>query len=295
MHIVVASGKGGTGKTTVAVSMALALLAENGPSRGAPVLLVDADVEAPNAHLFLQASVEREEDFAPPIPVVDLDVCTGCGRCGEVCQYHAIVAFPSTAEEHRPAVLVFPELCHSCGGCVLECPVGAIHETPQRSGVIVEGLAGALRLVQGILDVGKAMASPLIRRLKARAQDHPGLVIVDAPPGTGCPVVHSIVGADFVLLVTEPTPFGLHDLRLAVGVARELKVPVGVVINRDGIGDEGVDVFCEEEDLPVLLRIPFDQRIARAYAAGIALLDALPAYGKAFCTLYGRIEEEVGR
>jgi MinD superfamily P-loop ATPase len=285
MHIVVASGKGGTGKTTVAIALAQSLAAER-----EPVLLLDADVEAPNVHLFLHPAIEGSEEFAPLIPEVDLDRCTGCGRCGVVCQYHAILAFPAMREGERPTVLVFPELCHSCGGCTIECPEEAIREVPHRTGLLERGSAGPIRFAHGVLDVGQAMASPLIARLKKWAQAHTGVVIVDAPPGTACPVVHSMHGADFVLLVTEPTPFGLHDLRLAVGVARELGLPVGVVINRDGIGDEGVDAFCREEGLPILLRIPFDRRIAEAYARGIPLIEALPDYREHFRSLFMAIE-----
>ncbi len=285
MHIVVASGKGGTGKTTVAIALAQSVAAE-----GEQVLLLDADVEAPNVHLFLHPVIEGQEEFAPLIPEVDLDRCTGCGRCGAVCQYHAILAFPAAREGEQPTVLVFPALCHSCGGCALECPAGAIREVAHRTGVVERGWAGPIRFAHGVLDVGQAMASPLIARLKERAQEHAGVVIVDAPPGTACPVVHSMHGADFVLLVTEPTPFGLHDLRLAVGVARELGLPAGVVINRDGIGDDGVEAFCREEGLPILLRIPFDRRIAEAYAEGMPLLAALPEYRPAFKELFTAIQ-----
>ena len=284
MRIVVASGKGGTGKTTVAIALAQCAAGE-----GEAVLLLDADVEAPNAHLFLRPVFDEREEFAPAIPEVDLDRCSGCGRCGVVCQYHAILSFPATRAGERPTVLVFPELCHSCGGCALECPEGAIREVPHRTGILEKGRAGPLRFAHGVLDVGQAMASPLIGRLKEWAQEHAGVVIVDAPPGTACPVVHSMHGAEFVLLVTEPTPFGLHDLRLAVGVARELGLPAGVVINRDGIGDDGVEVFCRQEGLPILLRIPYDRRIAESYAEGIALLQALPEYEGQFRALLAAI------
>lgn len=298
MQITVASGKGGTGKTTVAVSLALSLAEDESCPKD--ILLVDADVEAPNAHLFLRPTIEEREVFAPLIPEVDLDRCTGCGRCGEVCQYHAIVAFPPPPipddappdqRPPQPTVLVFPDLCHSCGGCALECPEEAIRERPQRTGVLEWGRAGPIRFAHGLLDVGKAMATPLIGRLKELAEDHRGVTIIDAPPGTACPVVNSMHGADFVLLVTEPTPFGLHDLRLAVEVARQLDLPCGVVINRDGIGDEQVAAYCAQEGLPILLRIPFERRIAEAYAEGTSLVRALPRYQQVFCRLYRRIQE----
>ncbi|MGC8958466.1 MAG: ATP-binding protein [Chloroflexia bacterium] len=289
MRITVASGKGGTGKTTVAIALALSL---SRTMASGTVLLLDADVEAPNAHLFLHPTWERREEFAQPVPEVDLERCTGCGRCAEVCAYHAIAVFPPSRPVERPIVLVFPELCHGCGSCPRACPAGAIREVPQRTGVIEEGTAGTIRLVRGILDVGRAMASPLIRRLKERARDHAGVVILDAPPGTACPVVHAMHGADYVLLVTEPTPFGEHDLRLAVGVVRELGIPAGVVINRDGIGDSRVDSFCEESGLPVLMRIPFDRGIATAYAEGVALPVAFPQYRERFLALYEAILEK---
>jgi len=290
MHIVVASGKGGTGKTTVAISLALSLAGER--ERG-DVFLLDADVEAPNVHLFLQPTLEEPEVFAPLIPEVDLERCTGCGRCGVVCQYNAILAFPANQEGDKPTVLVFPELCHSCGGCALECPEEAIGEVPHRTGILAKGWAGPIRFAHGVLDVGQAMASPLIEQLKEWAQEHTGVVIVDSPPGTACPVVHSMHEADFVVLVTEPTPFGLHDLRLAVGVARELGLPTGVVINRDGIGDAGVEAFCQEEGIPILMRIPFDRRIAEAYAGGMPLTEALPDYQIKFQELFATIRGQI--
>lgn len=291
MQIVIASGKGGTGKTTVALGLAMALA--EGQFAPGEVLLLDADVEAPNVHLFLNPHIEEQHVFAPPIPEVDLDTCTGCGRCGQVCQFHAIVAFPAQEQGQRPTVLVFPDLCHSCGGCALECPVEAIREAPHRTGVLEFGQAGPIRFGRGVLDVGKAMASPLIGQLKQRAREHTGLVIIDAPPGTACPVVNSLHGGDFALLVTEPTPFGLHDLRLAFEVARVLGLPAGVVINRDGLGDAGVETFCADEGIPILLRIPFDRHIAEAYARGQPLLEARPEYRQAFLQLYRRIEAEV--
>ncbi|MBN1485254.1 MAG: ATP-binding protein [Chloroflexia bacterium] len=292
MQIVVASGKGGTGKTTVAVSLALALIEELGPGQ---VWLVDADVEAPNAHLFLHPDLDRREEFAPPVPKVDLDLCTGCGRCGEVCQFHAIVAFPAAEEGQRPTVLVFDDLCHSCGGCALECPENAIREVPHRTGVIEFGRVGPLQFMHGLLDVGKAMATPLIGRLKQSVENVQGVVLIDAPPGTACSVVNSMHGADFVLLVTEPTPFGLHDLRLAIEVSRELGLEAGVVINRDGIGDAGVEDYCAEQGLPILLRIPYDRRIAEAYARGQPLLQSHPEYKEPFLQLYRQILAEVDR
>ncbi len=232
MIIAVASGKGGTGKTTVATSLALSLAEDS-----AGLLFLDCDVEEPNAALFLKPAIEPGEEVGIQIPKVDYDRCTFCGRCAEVCVWHAIAVVGKK-------VLIFPELCHGCGSCTLNCPEGAIHEVLHGVGSLQAGQAGPIAFGHGILNVGQAMAVPIIRQLKAKhlVGGRNGVTILDASPGTSCPVVETMRGADFVLLVTEPTPFGLHDLRLTVQVARdELGLPVGVVVNRDGVGDAGVD------------------------------------------------------
>jgi MinD superfamily P-loop ATPase len=273
VRIVVASGKGGTGKTLVATSLALVA------SDSHPVSLLDADVEAPNAALFVRPELEGSRSVDMLVPRVDPSRCIHCGRCAEVCQYSAIASLPTQT-------LVFPELCHGCGGCFRACPSGAIEEVSRSVGVIEAG-ERPLRFAQGILEIGEAMATPVIRALKRYAQelgweDH-GALIVDAPPGTSCPTVESMRGADVALLVTEPTPFGLHDLRLAVAVARDaLHLPVGVVINKDGQGAEDVDAYTDAEALPVLMRIPLERRIAHAYAEGVTLVEAFPEYRPAF-------------
>lgn len=289
MIITVASGKGGTGKTTVAVSLALSLIEDNSSPSSNPLYL-DCDVEEPNAALFLKPVFEQRDEVGILIPEVDFDKCTYCGRCAEVCQYHAIAVVAQK-------VLVFPELCHGCGSCTLNCPEGAIHEVLNVTGVIEMGRADSITFGQGVMNVGEAMAVPIIRQLKQRAipsDTSEQVVILDASPGTSCPVVESMRGADFVLLVTEPTPFGLHDLRLAVEVARdELGLPVGVVVNRDGVGDRGVDEYCAAENIPILMRIPLDRRIAEAYSEGRPLVEALPEYRTHFRELYQRIKREV--
>jgi MinD superfamily P-loop ATPase len=295
MIITVASGKGGTGKTTVAVSLALSLAAMGDTAD--PVFL-DCDVEEPNAALFLNPAIEERRAVGQMIPQVDLETCVYCGRCAEVCQYNAIAVVGEN-------VLVFPELCHACGSCTLNCPTEAISEVLNVTGVIERGssrsapLAGALEFAQGILNVGEAMAVPIIHQLKRwaippDAGDRP--VILDAPPGNACPVVEAMNGADFVLLVTEPTPFGLHDLKQAVEVARdEMGLLVGVLINREGVGDRGVDAYCAAEDVPVLMRIPIDRRIAEAYSEGVPLVVALPEYAEQFLELYAQIERLVAQ
>jgi MinD superfamily P-loop ATPase len=304
MIIAIASGKGGTGKTTVAVNLALSIVADGQGSAKSDLLFLDCDVEEPNAHLFLKPTIERREEVGILIPEVDYDRCTFCGRCAEVCAYHALAVV-------KQNVLVFPELCHGCGSCSLNCPEEAIHEVLNVTGVIEEGQAVvntqypipntqypipnsqnlSIRFAHGILNIGEAMAVPVIRELKKRiAANSDRIVILDASPGTSCPVVETMRGADFVLMVTEPTPFGLHDLRLAVEVARdELGLPVGVVINRDGVGDRGVEDYCAAEGIPILMRIPLDRRIAEATSEGIPLVEALPEYRAQFNQLYLRL------
>ena len=275
MIIAIASGKGGTGKTTVSVNLARVW--------GTPVQLLDCDVEEPNAHLFLKnASSLREETVSISVPQVDELLCDGCGECGRFCEYHAIVSFGT-----KP--LVFAEMCHGCGGCLKVCPKKAIREADHRIGVIKTDQSDNITLIQGCLDVGVSMAPPLIREVKARLQN--GLpAILDAPPGTSCPVIVTIRGADFVMLVTEPTLFGLHDLKLAVDMVRELRIPFGVVVNRMGVGDDRVHAYCRKEGIPVLLEIPDDRRIAEAYSRGELIVDALPEYRGLFKSLLKKVK-----
>lgn len=284
MIISIASGKGGTGKTTVAVSLALSLADMDGV--GKP-LFVDCDVEEPNAALFLEPVIQERRRVGQMVPRVDMEACILCGRCAEVCQYNAI----AVAGEN---VLVFPELCHACGSCALNCPTEAIDEELDVMGVVERGSNDRVDFAHGILDVGQMMAVPVIRQLKewvVPADCDGGVVILDAPPGNACPVVEVMHGSDFVLLVTEPTPFGLHDLKQAVEVARdEMGLPVGVVINREGVGDDGVDAYCDEEGIPVLMRIPLERSIAEAYSDGTPLVEASPRYREAFRRLYKEIE-----
>ncbi|RJQ73297.1 MAG: (4Fe-4S)-binding protein [Desulfobacteraceae bacterium] len=274
MIISVASGKGGTGKTTIATNLAVSL--------GADVQLLDCDVEEPNAHLFIRPDIRQVETVTTPVPEVDMQKCTLCGKCAQICQYKAIVVLGST-------VLPFVELCHSCGGCMWACPEKAIRETGRELGVIERGNKNGLEFVQGKSRVGEAMSPPLIR--KVREYTRPGgLTIIDAPPGTSCPVITSMRGAHFVVLVTEPTPFGLHDLKLAVGAVRILKIPCGLVINRADMGDDRVKAYAEVEGLPILMEIPFDRRIAAAYSRGEMLVDVLPEWKERFIDLYRQIE-----
>ncbi|MBN2430051.1 MAG: ATP-binding protein [Acidobacteria bacterium] len=278
MKIAVASGKGGTGKTTVAVNLALSL-----PS---PVQLLDCDVEEPNCHLFLKPEIQREEVVGIPVPEVDPDLCDLCGECGRICQFNAIVSL-------KTQPLVFPELCHGCGGCRLVCPREAIHEENRPIGDIIFGRREGVDFVQGRLHIGQAMSPPLIRAVKKEAAG--GVCIIDCPPGTTCPVITAIRDTDFVVLVTEPTPFGLHDLRLAVDTCRALDLPFGVVINRCDSGDERVVAYCHEEHIPVLLEIADDRRIAEAYSRGEPAVEALPRLRRDFSRLWKKIQHHSTR
>jgi MinD superfamily P-loop ATPase len=279
MIISVASGKGGTGKTTIATNLARSL--------GERAQLIDCDVEEPNAHLFLKPTIDRITEVGLPVPEVDVALCTFCGECGEFCRFSAIVVVGKQ-------VLTFRELCHGCGGCTRVCPEQAIREVPKILGVLEEGSSGEVAFVGGRLRVGEAMSPPVIRAARGKAD--PGrIVILDAPPGTSCPVVASIKGSDFCLLVTEPTPFGINDLKLAVDVVRALGLPHGVVVNRSDLGNGELEEFCQRESLPILLEIPENREIAEAYSRGELLVDIFPHYRETFLRLNERIHQEVLR
>jgi MinD superfamily P-loop ATPase len=279
MIIAVASGKGGTGKTLVATSLALAIKDRE------RIQLLDCDVEEPNAHIFLKPTFTDRGSVGIPTPEINENKCTHCGTCAEICAYHAIAVLPKN-------VLVFPNLCHGCGACSYLCPEKAITENSQEIGVVESGQAGSINFVQGKLNVGEAMPTPVIRKVKEFID--PGLIsIIDVPPGTSCPVVESIKGSDYCLLVTEPSPFGLNDLGLAVDMVKQLGVPCGVVINRAGQHNEKVEDYCSKENLPVLLTIPLDTDIARFYSKGITLVAGLPQWQDSIIKLKDRIQESV--
>lgn len=285
MRIAVASGKGGTGKTTVATSLALSL-AGNGSAP--PPIFVDCDVEAPNAHIFLRPRLEQRSPVGFMLPVVDHDKCNQSGRCAEVCAYHAIALLGGKT-------LVFPQLCHGCGSCTAACPTRAISEKFEPLGVIERGPAlQGIDFLHGILDIGQPMAVPIIRQLQRQVQPLPDqVVILDAPPGTSCPVVATMRGADYLLLVTEPTPFGLHDLKLAAQVAAELSLPVGVIINRSGSPFPELERFCRSNGLPILMRIPFERAIAEGIARGQNLVEIAPRMVVDFQDLYRRMADSL--
>jgi MinD superfamily P-loop ATPase len=295
VRIAVASGKGGTGKTTLATSLAIAL-ARQYPDHPERILLRDCDVETPNAHLYLKPRFDVRVDVGPPVPSVDEDLCTWCGRCEDVCEYNAI----SVLEEE---VLVFSDLCHGCGLCSTLCPEKAISETPRILGVIEAGPTPfGPRLAHGLLHTGEAQAIPVIRGLKQWdtysagggdeiGTDHrePEHIVIDCPPGTTCPVVESMRGADAALLITEPTPFGLHDLELITEVVRTLGLPAAVIVNRDGTGYRRIEEFCDRAGLPIILRIPFSRAIAEGTARGRPLIEFEPDYADILTDLPARL------
>ncbi len=273
MKIAVASGKGGTGKTTIATSLAAVL------DRRAQIL--DCDVEEPNCHILMSPSINCSEVVTLPTPLIDMDRCNLCGKCGEVCNFSAILTIGKT-------VLTFPELCHGCGGCVLLCPEKAISEIPRELGVVETGQAGDVEFVHGRIRIGEAMAPPMIKEVKKRINVN-RIAILDAPPGASCPVINTVRGTDFVIMVTEPTPFGLHDLRIAVDAIRPLGIPMGVVLNRCDIGNDEVNQYCNHAKLPMLAEIPFDRKIAVGYSRGDMLIKTDPDYMNMFERLFQNI------
>jgi len=292
MILSIASGKGGTGKTTIATNLALSL--ENAQ-------LLDCDVEEPNSHLFLDLKLEKVEDVCITIPVIDKKICDFCGDCATFCQYNALAVVSSD-------VLFFPELCHGCGGCTLVCLNDAIKEEPRVIGVIEGGttdnpsgkkasgisIKGNIQFFHGLLNEGEAMAIPVIKSLKQRIQKEKN-AILDAPPGTSCPVIETIHETDYCILVTEPTPFGLYDLKLAVDVVRGMKIPFGVIINRDGVGDERVERYCHDEGIRILMKIPHSEEIASMYSRGIPFVTQFPEWKEKFLSLYKNLVKEVNQ
>jgi len=276
MILAVASGKGGTGKTLVSTSVALSLRDRGG------VQLLDCDVEEPNAHLLLKPVLTAVEKVFIPIPSIQEDRCTHCGKCSEVCAYNCLAVL-------KDRVLVFAELCHGCGACSYLCPEDAISEVGREIGVVETGYAGDIEFIHGKLNVGEAMAPPIIRKVKEHVEAGK-TTILDVSPGTSCPVVEAVKGSDFCLLVTEPTPFGLNDLALAVEMVKKLDIPCGVVLNRAGAGDHAVEEYCQGEGIPILLRIPLDMTIARLYSRGIPLVEGIPEWQEHCLKLFNNIE-----
>ncbi len=275
MIISIASGKGGTGKTTIAVNLALSLPKET-------VQLIDCDVEEPNSHIFLSPSIHQVTSVGISVPRVDESKCTYCGKCAQVCEYHAIAVILKN-------VLVFDELCHGCGACSYLCPEKAIFEVEREIGIIQEGSSNGISFINGVLNIGEPMASPVIRKAKEKIQKNK-IAILDAPPGTACPVIETVKGSDFCILVTEPTPFGLNDLELAIGMLEKLGISKGVVINKADIGDRGIWDYCQSKNIPILMEIPMDRRIAESYSKGIPFVIENSSYLSQFQELFEKVE-----
>jgi len=275
MIISVASGKGGTGKTTISTNLAVSI--------DRPAKLLDCDVEEPNAHLFIKPEINGYEIVSTLIPEIDEALCDGCRKCADICRFNALTVVGKK-------VIVFPELCHSCRGCIVVCPVNAVGEGSRELGVIETGTKDKLTFIQGTMRIGEAMSPPLIRKVRSKIKEN-DLAIIDAPPGTSCPVITAMKDTDFVLLVTEPTPFGLHDLKLAAAAVKVLGIPCGIVINRSDIGDRTVQEYAAQENIPILLEIPFDRRIAETYSRGRLLIEDFPTWRHAFAMLYRDILE----
>lgn len=293
MIISIASGKGGTGKTTIAVNLALALAKDKEKN----VQFLDCDVEEPNAHLFLEPVITNSESVEIPVPKINDKKCNYCGKCAEVCVFNAIAVT-------KNKVLVFPGLCHGCGACMLFCPEKAITEEGNEIGILEEGKAGPISFTHGRLNIGEPMAPPIIRKIKKKIKrdyndnrdrdiinNH--ITLIDAPPGTSCPVIESVKESDYTILVTEPTPFGLHDLILAVEVLRKLKIPHGVVLNKCDIGDHKVEEYCKKNSIPILLSIPLDKEIAVAYSKGIPIVKINSSYEQKFNQLFQKIIQKI--
>ena len=280
MKIAIASGKGGTGKTTIATNLACSIA-----RIGKTVQYLDCDVEEPNGHIFLKPDIEETQNVTIGVPEVDTELCDGCGKCGQLCQYSAIICLKDT-------VMTFEQLCHSCGGCMAICPQAAIKEKQRKIGIAEFGRSDGIYYGAGRLDIGAIQSPALIKHVKRKTINN-STVIIDVPPGTSCPVIEAVKGVDFVLLVTEPTPFGLNDLKLAVGMVRELKIPFAVVINQSDLGDDQVQQYCDGENIQIILEIPNDRRIAEAYSVGKMIIDVLPEYKKDFADLYESVSQRL--
>jgi len=278
MNVAVASGKGGTGKTTVTAS--LASIWEG------PVTAVDLDVEEPNLHLFLRPEITGKKTACLEIPEADESKCTRCRACADICQFKAINVLGQV-------LLTFPEMCHGCGGCLEVCPEKALSPGARELGEVSWGAAQDIDFLMGRLRIGEAMSPPLMRAVKARLDEmtaaKPGDVIIDSPPGVSCPAVNAVMDSDVIVLVTEPTPFGFYDLKLAREAFTPMAIPMGVVINRAGLGDRSVYDYCEETNLPLLAEIPFDRQVAEAYSKGDIISGISPYFKNIFHDLADKI------
>ena len=278
MRVAVASGKGGTGKTSVAVNIAISI---------GNIQFLDCDVEEPNAHLLLHPKISRTEPVYILVPAVNEELCDHCGKCSEFCQYNALFV-------SKKKVSFFPELCHSCGGCTIICPTEAIKEEKRKIGILKFGSTDNIEIVYGELDVGEPVAVPLITEVKKQIETD-RTVIIDSPPGTSCPVTETVKGSDFCILVTEPTPFGLHDLKIMVQVLEPMGISFGVVVNRAGLGDKKVYEYCEEKKIPIMLEIPYQRKIAELYSRGIPLSSEILGWKEKFEKLFKEVRKLTGK
>ncbi|MCP5514512.1 MAG: ATP-binding protein [Spirochaetales bacterium] len=279
MTIAFASGKGGTGKTTFSVAFAL--------SADDNVTFLDCDVEEPDSHFFIKPEITGNEKITVPVPVVDSGKCTGCGRCAKVCRFNAI-----TMLGKKP--LIFHELCHSCGGCSIACPEKAVSEIQIGTGVISSGIRDHISFYQGLLDIGNTKSPPLIKAVKKKG-DGASLVIIDSPPGTSCPMVTALKGADYTVLVTEPAPFALNDLKIAVETVRILGIPFGVVINKSDHPFPQTEEYCRKEAIPVLLKVPEKRAAAEGYSSGESIIKIFPGLGDEIKKAISTIKKEAVR
>lgn len=277
MKIAIASGKGGTGKSTVSTNLAHLL-----SSKYDDVAIVDCDVEEPNCHIFLKPEVKYSEKSFLNVPLIDKEKCIGCGKCVEICQFNSLAVV-------KNKVIIFPELCHSCGGCWLVCPQGAISQGQREVGVVETGISEKLNFIHGKSRIGEAMSPPLIKSVKKKAANF-CIQILDCPPGTSCPVITAVDGADFVILVTEPTPFGLYDLKLAVDVMRKLKKSFGIVINRACENDSLIENYAKTENIEILTKIPDERKVAECYSEGNLIVKKMPDFKKYFEPLVNIVE-----
>ena len=265
MKITIASGKGGTGKTTISTNLSSYIA-----NMGSSVVLADLDVEEPNSALFLQTKLMHTQTSNKMVPAWEKADCTLCGECAKNCNFNAIVAMPSE-------ILVFKELCHSCYACSELCPTDSLPMTPTRIGEIKEFQADGFAFIEGRLDLGQEMAVPLIAQtIEYASEKYPKHIkIFDAPPGTSCPVIEASRGSDFVILITEATPFGLNDLVLAVETMRVLNQKFGVIINRHGIGDDGVEKYCLKDNIPIITKVKNDKEVAKLYSKGELIYEKI--------------------